>query len=61
MEPIKRMIGSLDVDMNQEEYAYYYRFILRGAYEMVHTRINKESRKSPGWIASLIFRFILQQ
>ena len=57
-EPIRRMSLDLKADMTEEEYEYYYCFILHGAYEMVHKWINKENRESLAWIASLIFHFI---
>ena len=61
LEPVRRMISSLKIDMTREEYEYYYCFILHGAYEMVHKWINKEDREPPSWLASLIFQFIIHQ
>ncbi len=43
LEPIHRMSSSLKIDLSEEEYEYYYCFILYGAYEMVHKWINKEN------------------
>ncbi|MBO4419536.1 MAG: TetR/AcrR family transcriptional regulator C-terminal domain-containing protein [Oscillospiraceae bacterium] len=57
-EPIRRKSLGLKAGMTEEEYEYYYCFILHGAYEMVHKWINKENREPPAWIASLIFHFI---
>ena len=61
LEPINRSISALKIGMTESEYEYYYCFILHGAYEIVHKWINKEKREDPSWVASLIFKFILQQ
>lgn len=60
LEPICRSLDALKKEMKENEYEYYYCFILHGAYEIVHKWINKENRENPAWVASLIFHFILQ-
>lgn len=58
LEQIRRLSEELKADMTEDEYEYYYCFILHGAYEMVHRWINKDDREPPAWIASLIYHFI---
>lgn len=58
LEPIRRMSEELRAGMTEEEYEYFYCFILHGAYELVHKWINKEQRESPARIAALIFQFL---
>ena len=60
LEPIRRMISSLKIDIKDDEYEYYCCFILYGAYQMIHEWINKENRERPAWIAALVFKFIMQ-
>ncbi len=59
LSPIQRMLNELMADMPEEEYEYYYRFLLFGAYEIVRTWVNKENREKPEWLAALLFRMIL--
>ena len=61
LEPIRPSNRALTSLIAEEEYEYYFCFILCGAYEIVRKWINKENRENPAWVASLIFKFILHK
>lgn len=60
LDPIRKSISALKVDMTESEHEYYHAFVLHGAYEIVHKWINKETRENPARVASLILKFILR-
>ena len=59
LPPIQRRLNELMAEIPVEESEYYYRFLLFGAYEVVKTWVNKESREKPEWLAALIFRIVM--
>ena len=59
LPPIQRMLNELMAKIPEEESDYYNRFLLFGAYEVVRTWVNKESREKPEWLAALLFRMIM--
>ena len=59
LSPIQRLINELISTIPEDEYDYFYRFLLFGAYEIVRTWVNKDERESPEWLAALLFKFIL--
>lgn len=59
LAPIQRMLNDLMEKVPEEEVEYYYRFLLFGAYEIVRTWVNKESREKPEWLAALLFKMIM--
>ncbi len=59
LPPILRMLNEFMVNLPEDEYEYFYRFLLFGAYETVRTWANKENREKPEWLAALLFKMIL--
>ena len=59
LPPIQRMLSELMASIPEEEFDYYHRFLLFGAYEIVRTWVNKENREKPEWLAALLFRMIM--
>lgn len=59
LQPIQSMLNELTSDLSENEYEYFQRFLLFGAYEIIRTWINKEDRESVEWLAALLFKFIV--
>ena len=60
MKKISDALGILTADMDKNEAEYYTRFVLFGAYEIIHTWLNKDKRESLEWISSMLLKFILE-
>lgn len=59
LPPIQNMINELVEDLPENEFDYFNRFLLFGAYEIIRTWINKEKRESVKWLAALLYKFIV--
>lgn len=59
LSPIQNMINELVDDLPENEFDYFNRFLLFGAYEIIRTWINKENRESVKWLAALLYKFIV--